>query len=222
MKRTWFSILTAALVVTFAAQPALRAPGGDSTPTVSCKKMGGAVQFKVQLDGANFCALVTYPKPIASYLGGFDNNGGKTLSARVKIYLDTDANPKTGLKGGNFDPGAKGAEYSIEADEIQTALGKDDKGGWISGPELDAAINKGEDRAELPEGVFPKWETEAGGKFQPIDWIKPPDSKTMRVCAPLSALGLKAGQKIRVSGVVPLCNDAFPFPGVAEATIVLK
>jgi len=196
--------------------------GAGETPlTVTCKKMGGAVQFKALTEAGNFCAMATYPKPLKALLGGF-KDGGKTFGPDLVVYLDTDANAKTGLKGGDFDPGAKGAEWKFEAQEISTSLAKDDKGEWINGQKLDAAITKGDDYPEMPEGYYPEWQLEVGGKFQNADWTDLPDSKAIRLCAPLSFLGLKAGQKVRIVGVVPLCNDAFPFPGVTEATITLN
>lgn len=212
-------LISSAVVVLLLA--AVCPAAGDAPLSVTCKKMGGAVQFKAVVEGGNFCAIATYPKPLKTYLGGF-KDGGKTYSPDIVVYLDTDANPKTGLKGGDFDPGAKGAEWKFEADEISTSLGKDEKGEWINGQKLDAGVMKGDDYPEMPEGYYPEWEMEAGGKFQSADWVDLPESKTIRLCAPLSFLGLKTGQKVRVIGVVPLCNDAFPFPGVAESTIVLK
>jgi len=194
---------------------------GDAPLSVICKKLGGAVQFKALTEGGNFCAVATHPKPLKTFLGGF-KDGGKTYSLDVVVYLDTDANAKTGLKGGDFDPGAKGAEWKFEADEVTTSLAKDANGEWINGQKLDATVMKGDDDPDLPEGYFPEWELEVGGKFQSADWAELPESKTIRLCGPLSFLGLKTGQKVRVVGVVPLCNDAFPFPGVTETVIVLK
>lgn len=207
--------VAAAAAVEFpaAAQPAL---------AVACAKMG-TITFEVTTDGPDLSAVVTYPKPIRGYLGGFDQNGTKTMSAAIRIFLDTDANPKTGLGGDPmFEPGQQGAEWSLEATEIETSLARDAKGGWINGPMLDATVRKGDEMAELPEGVFPEWEFDVGGTFVAANWVKPPDTRAMRLRVPLEALGVKAGQSIRVTAVVPLCNTAFPFPGKAEATITVK
>jgi hypothetical protein len=190
--------------------------------SVACAK-AGTITFSVKIEGADLAATVTYPKPIRTYLGGFDKNGTKNTSAAVRLFLDTDANPKTGLGGDPvFEPGQQGAEWSLEASEIETSLARDDKGGWINGPKLDATVRKGEDTADLPEGVFPEWEFEVGGAFVKADWVKPPDATTMRLRVPLAALALKAGDTVRVTVVVPLCNAAFPFPGKAEATFTMR
>lgn len=196
-----------------AAQPPL---------AVACAKMG-TLTVEVTTAGSDLAAIVTYPKPIRSFLGGFNESGTKTASAAVRIFLDTDANPKTGLGGDPmFEPGQQGAEWSLEASEVETSLARDAAGKWINGPKLDATVRKGEEIAELPEGVFPEWELQVGDAFVETDWVKPADSKTMRLRVPMVALGVKTGQSIRVTAVVPLCNAAFPFPGKAEATVTLK
>jgi len=201
---------------------AVLAAGGEPTLTVKCKKMG-AVAFTVKAEGTDLVAVVTYPKPVREYLGGFTEGGVKTHSAGVKLFLDTDANPKTGLEGDpEYQPGEQGAEWCIRADEITTSLDRDASGEWINGPMLEALVEKGYDYAELPEGVYPKWELEVDGAFIPADWVKPPDARTMRVRLPMSALELKPGQKVRVSAVVNLCNDDFPYAGAAEAAVTLK
>ncbi len=203
----------------------IASPGGAAAQpslSVTCAKLG-VVTASVRVVGSDLAAVVTYPKPIRSYLGGFDANGTKPTSAAVRIFLDVDANPKTGLKGDPmFEPGAQGAEWSLEASEISTSLARDAQGGWINGPMLDATVRRGEDAAELPDGVSPQWEFEVGGTFTRADWVKPPAATTMRLRVPLAALGLKAGQALRATLVVSSCNAAFPFPGTAAATITLK
>ena len=217
MYQCWISILAATLLLA----PVLTA-AGEQTMTVKCKKMG-AVEFTVKTEGTDLAVIVTYPKPIREYLGGFDTDGVKTVSADAKIYLDTDANPKAGLEGDpEFDPGVQGAEWCIRASEITTSLDQDANGEWINGPMLEALVEKGHDYAELPEGVYPAWELEVDGAFKNANWVNPPDSRTMRLRLPLEALELKPGKKVRFTGVVGLCNDAFPYPGTAEATVTLK
>jgi hypothetical protein len=217
MRTQWILVM---VIVAFLI--AAGAAAGEPTLTVKCKKMG-AVAFTVEAEGTDLVAVVAYPKPIREYLGGFGKDGVKNYSAGVKIYLDADANPKTGLEGDpQFDPGMNGAEWCLRADEISTSLARGDQGGWIDGPMLEAMVEKGDDYAELPEGVYPAWELEVDGAFKSADWVKPPDSRRMRLRLPMEALELKPGQKVRVTGVVDLCNDAFPYPGTAEATITLK
>ncbi len=215
-------ILSACVLAAAAAALAPAVAAAQPPLALACEKMG-TVTVAIATDGADLAAIVTYPRPIRSYLGGFNENGTKTVSAAVRIFLDTDANPKTGLGGDPmFEPGQQGAEWSLEATEIETSLARDASGEWINGPKLDAVVRKGEDIADLPEGVSPEWEFEVGGAFVEAHWVKPPETRTMRLRVPLAALGVKAGQSIRVTAVVPLCNSAFPFPGKAEATITLK
>ena len=83
-------------------------------------------------------------------------------------------------------------------------------------------VQKQDQSFDLPDGVSLDWEMESGGKFGRIDWTKVPASKTMRMKIPISAFGLKPGAKIRITAVVPLCKDSFPFPGTAETTLALK
>lgn len=193
------------------------------TLTVSCKKMGGDVHFRVELQSADLVVTVTYPKSIGEYLGGFGESGAKNYSADIAVHLDTDADPETGLKADTFfEAGAGGSEYSIEAHEITTSLGRDAQGQWINGPMLLLDVKKEREYFERPEGVMLRWEVETKGRFRPTDWVKPPESKAMQMRIPAALLGLKAGAKIRVTSVVPLCNDAQPFAGISEAAFVLQ
>lgn len=196
--------------------------GTGATLSVPCAKMGGEVRFSVELEGANLVVIVSYPRSIGEYLGGF-SEGGKNYSASIAVHLDTDSNPATGLKADpGFEPGAGGSEYSIGATEVTTSLARDAQGNWISGPMLMVDVSKGRESWERPDDVVLRWEMERNGRFYTTDWVKPPDARTMRLRIPAAALGLKAGSKIRVTGVVPLCNDAYPFAGFREATFVLS
>jgi hypothetical protein len=199
-----------------AAPPA--SPGLD----VACAKMGGAVHFDVKPETDSIVLDVSYPKNIGSYLGGF-SHGTKDAGADVKFYLDTDSNPETGMKGDPiFAAGAKGSEYSIETQEVETSVAKDAAGNWINRPVLMVMVQKQDEFFDLPDGVSLRWEMEIGGKYAPIDWMNVPASRTMRMTVPISAFGLKSGAKIRITAVVPLCKDSFPFPGIAESTLALK
>jgi tetratricopeptide (TPR) repeat protein len=185
--------------------------------------MGGDVQFTVHLEGKDLVLIVSYPKSIREYLGGFDDKEGKKYSARIEVHFDTDANPDTGLKADPaFEPGAGGSEYSIGASEVTTSLARDSQGKWINGPMLMVDLNKERSYLERPDDVILRWEVEKDGRFRPTDWVKPPEGKSMRLRIPASLFGLKAGAKIRVTSVVIFCNDSFPFAGFREATFVLE
>jgi len=189
---------------------------------VACAKMGGAVRFDVTPGAGAIVVAVTYPRNVGSYLGGFDH-GTKDVGADVKFYLDTDSNPETGMKGDPiFAAGAKGSEYSIETQEVETSVAKDAAGNWVNKPVLMVMVQKQDQFFDLPDGVSLKWEMESGGKYGPIDWMNVPASKAMRMTVPISAFGLKPGARVRITAVVPLCKDGFPFPGTAETTLALK
>lgn len=89
-------------------------------------------------------------------------------------------------------------------------------------PVLMVMVQKQDDFVDLPDGISPKWEMESGGRWQPIDWTNVPDSRRMRLAVPWSAVGGKSGTTVRVTSVVAICHDAFPFPGTAGTTVLLK
>lgn len=195
---------------------------GAETLEIACEKMAGNVRFDIRAEAGALLFTVTYPKNVGSYLGGF-TNGTKGAGADVKLYLDTDANPATGMKADPmFAAGAGGSEFSIETQEIETSVAKDASGNWINRPVLMVMVQKQDEFFDLPGGVSPKWEIETGGRFRPIDWMTVPESKAMRLAFPIAAIGLKPGGKVRVTAVVPLCMDKFPFPGTKETTIILQ
>ncbi len=189
---------------------------------IPCARTGGPVSFAMTSEQGDFLFEVTYPKSVGSYLGGFVQ-GAKTTSAGVKFYLDLDGNPKTGLAGDpTLAPGAAGSELSIETQEVETSVGKDAAGEWVQKPVLMVTVRKQDDVFHLPAGASPEWEMESGGRWQAIDWTNVPDSRRMRMAFPWSAIGGRAGAKVRVTAVVPICHDAFPFPGTRETTVVLR
>jgi hypothetical protein len=213
--------VAAGLFLTLAGAAAAAPPASPGLD-VACAKMGGAVHFDMKPETGAIVVAVTYPKNVGSYLGGFDH-GTKSVGADVKFYLDADANPETGMKGDPvFAAGARGSEYSIETQEIETSVAKNGAGNWINRPVLMVTVQKQDEFFDLPDGVSLRWEMESGGKFAPIDWMNVPASRTMRMTIPISAFGLKPGAKVRVTAVVPLCKDSFPFPGIAETTLELK
>lgn len=207
----------------FLAPGAAAAPAASPAPLeVSCAKMGGPVRFDVRSEGGAILFGVTYPKNVGAYLGGFAG-GTKASGADVKFYLDVDANPTTGMKGDPvFAAGSAGSEYSIETQEVETSVAKDEAGNGVQKPVLMVLVQKEDDFFDLPDGVSPKWEMAEGGRYRPIDWMKVPESNAMRLSFPFSAIGLAPGRRVRVTAVVPLCNARFPFPAAAEATIVLR
>lgn len=189
---------------------------------IPCARTGGPVSFEVSSAAGDIVFAVTYPKSVGSYLGGFVQ-GAKKTSADVKFYLDLDGNPSTGLAGDpTFAPGTGGSEFSIETQEVETSVGKDAAGAWVQKPVLMVTVRKQDDFFSLPDGVSPKWEMESGGRWQPIDWMSVPDSRRMRMALPWSAIGGKPDSTVRVTEVVPICHDAFPFPGSRETTVVLR
>jgi hypothetical protein len=173
-------------------------------------------------DRGDIVFQVTYPRNVASYLGGF-TGGTKKTSADVKFYLDLDANPKSGMAGDpTYAAGAAGSEFSVETQEVETSVARDAAGAWVQKPVLMVMVQKQDEFFDLPDGVSPKWQMETAGRWEPIDWMRVPDSRTMRLALPWSALGGKSGANVRVTAVVPICHDAFPFPGTAEAVVVLR
>jgi hypothetical protein len=189
---------------------------------VPCAKMGGTVRFDVRSEKGAIVFTVAYPRNVASYLGGF-SGGTKETGADVRFFLDLDANPATGMKADPiFAPGAGGSEFSIETREIETSVAKNAAGEWVQKPVLAVMVQKEDEFFELPEGVSPKWEIAVGGKYRPIDWMKVPESKTMRLSFPYAAIGARPGAKVRVGAVCPFCNASPPFAGTAETAVVLK
>lgn len=207
----------AALAAALALAPALAA-----ALEVPCAKMGGTVRFDVRSEGGAILFAVTYPRNVGSYLGGFVR-GTKETGADVRFFLDLDADPATGMKDdGMFAPGAAGSELSIESREIETSVAKDAAGEWIQKPVLAVTVRKQDDFVDLPDGVRPKWEMAVGGKYLPVDWMRVPESKTMRLAFPYAAIGAKPGARVRVTAVTPFCNAGPPFAGTAETTVTLK
>jgi hypothetical protein len=210
--------VAAAILAVFAPAVAGAAP----TSEVACAKMGGTVRFDVESERGAIVFTVTYPRNVASYLGGFVG-GTKETGADVRFFLDLDANPATGMKGDpTFAPGAGGSEFSIETREIETSVAKDAAGEWIQKPVLAVMVQKQDEFFDLPEGVSPKWEMAVAGKYAPVDWMRVPDGRTMRLPFPYAAIGGKAGAKVRIAAVAPFCHAAPPFAGTAETAIVLK
>jgi len=205
------------------ALAAASAGAGPAVPVeIACARTGGPVTFTVTSERGDLQFEIAYPKTVASYLGGF-LHGAKKTSADVKFYLDLDGNPKTGMTGDpTFAPGSAGSEFSIETQEVETSVGRGAAGEWVQKPVLMVMVQKQDDFFDLPGGVSPTWEMESGGRWQPIDWMNVPDSRHMRLAVPWSAVGGKGGSKVRVTAVVPICHDAFPFPGTAETTVVLR
>ena len=222
MKKPLVGRIVAAELCLIWAGAAVAAPPSAPGLDVACAKMGGAVHFDVKPESGALVLEVTYPKDVGSYLGGFVH-GTKGVGADVKFYIDADSNPETGMKAdATFAAGARGSEYSIETQEVETSVAKDAAGNWINKPVLMVTAQKQDAFFDLPEGVSLDWEMESGGKFGRIDWTKVPASKTMRMTIPISAFGLKPGAKVRITAVVPLCKDSFPFPGVAEMALTLR
>ncbi len=197
------------------APPAVSSEGNQIA--VPCKSLDATITFTVQRSGDDLVLTVQLPCKLAACLVH------EEWSANVGFYLDTDANRATGSKGDEMlEPGSAGAEYRIYATQVTTPVAQDAEGNWISKPKLLAAIDKGDDSAELPEGYHPKWEIKVGEEFQPVDWVSPQDSDTLRLVAPLSVFGLKAGATIRVAATAPNCNVSFPYTATGKATITLN
>lgn len=130
--KKFFQILVFTLVIVTYCQTAAASSGQNASLAISCQKLGGVIDFKVERVENSLLLTIRYPKSIPSYLGGF-SNGVKNYSADVRLYMDMDANRKTGLTADPvFDPGASGSEYSIEVQEITTSVGKDAEGNWIT------------------------------------------------------------------------------------------
>lgn len=210
--------LAAALLAIAADSPT--APGAVRVE-IPCARAGGPVSFAVTSEHGDLVFEVAFPKSVGSYLDGFVG-GTKRTSADMKFFLDVDGNPNTGMKGDPvYAPGAAGSEFSIETQEVETSVGKDAAGEWVQKPVLMVMVRKQDEFFDLPAGLAPKWEMESGGRWQPIDGMSVPDSRRMRLAVPWSAVGGKSGTKVRVTSVVPICHDAFPFAGTAETTVLL-
>ncbi len=206
-------------IVTLLCLATVNAGAGDTGMSISCPKMEGSVEFRVDVSGEDLMIEVTYPKSVASYLGGYVN-GAKNYGAGFTVYLDTDMDENSGLEGDpKWDPGVKGSEFSIQASEITTSLDRDAEGNWINGQMLEIYIEKEGDYADLPEGVFPACEMKVDGELRKVDWVNPPDSKIVYVRVPLAVFGLQPDSTLRVSAVISLCNDDFPYPGIAVETL---
>jgi len=222
MKHNYFFLIVLMLCFFMLQLPSDSITQGTHTITISSEKLGGDVHFDASLDEDDFVLTVTYPKTIKSYLGGF-KDGLKTYSADIKFFLDVDADPKTGYEADpNFEPGIGGSEFAIEADEVRTSVGRDSDGNWINKPKLLVEVKKDDSYHDLPEGVYPNWEMLVKSAFQEVDWVDPPNSKVMRVRIPASVFGIGKGDKVRVTGLIPLCNKEWPFAGLGEAVIILK
>ena len=188
--------------------------GAASPPQaeIPCARTGGPVRVAVTSERGDIAFPVDYPRSVGSYLGGF-TAGTKKTSADLEFYLDVDADPKTGMKGDPvFAAGAAGSGYSIDTPEVETSVAKNAAGEWIQKPVLTVMVQKPDEFFDLPGGISPKWEMETDGRRQPIDGMRVPDSRTMRLAFPWSAIGGKPGTRVRVTAVVPICHDEFPFP----------
>jgi ankyrin repeat protein len=189
------------------ARPKL--PG--TTVSVPCDKLGGPVDVNLQTASDNLAVTITYPRPLSSILGGFYDEPGrygyKETSASVGLYLDTDANPKTGAPGSAGEEASRGAEYELRFAEIGTSVdvpfGAEGQTKRVTGQVLSASFDK-----KGGSGPDPS----AGDAFYPKSVN---DGGVLKSEVPLAALGVKPGAKVRVVAEVQLCSRK-------EATLQLK
>jgi ankyrin repeat protein len=191
------------------AWPRPRLPG--TTVSVPCDKLGGPVDVNLQVASDTLGLSITYPRPLSSLLGGFydepGKHGYKETSASVTLYFDTDANPKTGAAGAPPEEGTRGAEYELGFSEIgtsvQVAYGAEGQTKSVSGQVLSPSFSKIGGSGPDPsagDGFYPKSLNDGG---------------VLKSEVPLAALGVKAGDKIRVAAEVNLCARK-------ETTLTLK
>lgn len=172
-----------------------------TTLSVPCDKLGGPVDVNLQTASGNLGVSIIYPKPVSSLLGGFYDEPGrygyKDTSANVTLYLDTDANPKTGAAGAPPDVGSRGAEYELRFGEIGTSVevpfGGEGQTKRVTGQVLSPSLSKIGGGGPEPgaDGFYPASRNDGG---------------IVRSELPLTALGLHAGAKVRVVAEVQFCS----------------
>lgn len=154
----------------------------------------GCLPRNVTTEEGDIVWLVFYPKPVGTYLGGF-NLAEKKVAAGVDIYLDVDNNSKTGLpptSGASGDLGTAGAEYVISLSEMGTSILNEKTGKVHNRQVLDPSISKGEEHLgpDQVNGWIPKAER---------------DLNVVRLRVPMSVFGLKPGARIRVTARPGFC-----------------
>ncbi len=190
------------------------APGGTKI-SVPCKLVGGSVDGFIEIRDSDLLFSTVFPKPMNWYLGGGNTNRAKSAkqftfdgSVAPAFHLDTDANPKTGQKPDMFTKAAAGAEYSLDYGEIGTTVTisfTNSDGEAVDrnvfGNVFDPTLEKEGEIVDLSaDDYYPRAENNVG---------------VLQTSVPMSLLGVKPGQKIRVVMEAGSC-------GSKEMTFKLK
>ncbi|MEO8035976.1 MAG: ankyrin repeat domain-containing protein, partial [Acidobacteriota bacterium] len=184
---------------------------GGITINIPCPALGGTIETNLRVDGTALVVTTAFPRPLVYYFGGGNMNRAESAkkftyegSFVPAYYLDTDSNPKTGLKETMFDKEAIGSEYAIDYSQYGTSVTltyKDSKGNERSKPVfanvLSVDIKKEKEKDD--EDV----DTSALGDDTP----RPADVDGVLVTkVPLSLLALTPGKTIRVVSKIGSCT----------------